>query len=377
MSSLKSLTSAYSPPQTGELSLFPLNATSTAGLLKCDGSIVSQSTYSNLFSKIGLLQSGNVNNTWTLRTGFTSGTEQVFSLIYENSLYVLCGQSGLIRTSTDLLTWTTRSSGTTSSIYSLAYNGTIYVAVGDRYLATSTDGATWTVRTQVTNTTWFSITYSPTDDRFVKAGFNGMAYSTDAITWTLRSIGTSFAKGVYYLNNLYLVGGQSGYLASSTDGISWTRRSVGNSSNINSFAYSSEAQLYVLNLANSGFATSTDGTTWTVTLTSFGNNLAYGDGVLVSCGAFGSAALTVKAYTSTNAITWNERNTGITITVGSGAGGNPLLYKSSEKEFVVASYAGQGATGEIYNYDTTTQFSLPTSSQLQIVPNFVDVYISP
>jgi len=86
-----------------------------------NGSILSQSTYPELYSMVGLIKN---TFTWTARTSAATG---INALIYENSLFVYAGTGGAIATSTDGVTWTTRTSGTASVLYALTYgNGHIF-----------------------------------------------------------------------------------------------------------------------------------------------------------------------------------------------------------------------------------------------------------
>ena len=66
---------------------------------------------------------------------------------YSGSTYVMVGTGGMIYTSTNMSTWTVRTSGTTADLYSVSYANSQFVAYGTNTLLTSTDGITWTSRT--------------------------------------------------------------------------------------------------------------------------------------------------------------------------------------------------------------------------------------
>ena len=111
--------------------------------------------------------------------------------------------------------WTTRTSGTTSIIYSLTYGNGIYVYGGwGGVLATSTDGTTWTAQASGSSTYIFALTYG--NGLFVYVGSTGASgTSTNAITWTSLTAPTSNAlNAVTYGNGLYVYGGY-GALATS------------------------------------------------------------------------------------------------------------------------------------------------------------------
>jgi hypothetical protein len=184
--------------------------TSIPKYLACDGSIVSQTTYPNLFSQVGLLENGLDN--WTQRNPQTTGA--ISALTYGDNLYVYAGASGVLATSTNAITWTARTSGTTSAINALTYGDNLYVYAGNGgVLATSTDAITWTARTSGTANAINALTYG--NNLYVYGGAGGaLATSTDAITWTVRTSGTtSFINALTYGDNLYVYAGLGGLLA--------------------------------------------------------------------------------------------------------------------------------------------------------------------
>lgn len=358
MSSLRSLTEAYDPPQAGEIVQLPFNA-DTTGYLKCDGSVVSQATYSSLFAQTGLIADGSLINTWETRTlyrlppGGTVGDRMVdplrmtyadgtyviggsgafylvtstdgatwtartvtglganttlYTVTYGGGLFMGCGigNFGIFITSTDAVTWTVRSIdvwGTLSYVYAATYGNNLYVACGQAgRLATSTDTITWTLRSVNGTNNLFSVTYSATDDLYVCTGSGGfISTSTDAITWTRRTSGL-IANMLYsiYANNIYMVSGASGYLATSTDAITWTARTVGTITNYNQIAYGNN--IFMLAGGNSSTPTSTDGITWTVRtigVVAPVAGVAYADNLFLYCGSgAGTTAAGVAGFGS-------------------------------------------------------------------------------
>jgi len=72
-------------------------------------------------------------------------------ITYGNNAFVAVGQSGIIYTSSDGITWTSRTSGTSEHIWGIASGNGIFVAVGySGTILTSPDGTTWTSRTSGT-----------------------------------------------------------------------------------------------------------------------------------------------------------------------------------------------------------------------------------
>jgi hypothetical protein len=90
--------------------------------------------------------SGSVTNQIaTLSVLPTKGT--LYEIAYGNSRYISVGDGGKIVSSTDFITWTTPTSGTTNRLEGVVYNGSKFVAVGEKgTVLTSTNGINWTIQ---------------------------------------------------------------------------------------------------------------------------------------------------------------------------------------------------------------------------------------
>ena len=81
---------------------------------------------------------------------------------FANSLYVAVGQGGLIKTSTDGINWTTRTSGVTFNLQAVGYGNGKFLAAYENNstspksinLIESVDGITWTPGAQVFTFSW-------------------------------------------------------------------------------------------------------------------------------------------------------------------------------------------------------------------------------
>jgi hypothetical protein len=137
-------------------------------------------------------------------------------------------------------TWTTRSSGTTSSLTSVVWTGTQFVAVGSGATAvTSPDGITWTARV-IDNTSPPSLSDVAWNGRKLMAvttssGLQENVYtSTDGITWTPGRLTPPVISGsplrVSAVDTAFIVAGVSGttrlFLKSTNDGSTWTVDSI-------------------------------------------------------------------------------------------------------------------------------------------------------
>ena len=66
-----------------------------------------------------------------------------------------------ILTSSDGISWTSRTSGTSNSLVGVTYGNGLFVSVGQGgTILTSTDGTTWTSRTSGTSGILMEVTYS-------------------------------------------------------------------------------------------------------------------------------------------------------------------------------------------------------------------------
>ena len=186
-----------------------------------------------------ILTGDNVFKTSTNGTGYTDRSGPGGGLTcaaYGDGVYVVGGNSGVITTSTNLSSWTSRTSGFgTDYITGLAYGAGLFVAVGwAGKITTSPDGTTWTSRSSNFGSyRIFSVAYS--DGLFVAVGQEGkIDTSTNGTSWTARTsgFGTDEIYNVSGGEGLWVATGQGGKIISSTNGTSWTSRTSGTTSSI-------------------------------------------------------------------------------------------------------------------------------------------------
>lgn len=182
-------------------------------------------------SNVGRIAYSSNGTSWTAVTIGATFTPRTMIYSTTASLYIVAGDSGLLYTSPDLTTWTSRTSGFgTNRIENIEDSGTIIVIAGDSGdLSSSTDGTTWTSRTSnVGGNRIVGLVWGAADSKFVITANNttaltGAAYSSDGITWTGVTTPTSVGRVFYYNGTFYAFGSTSNVNgASSTDGITWT-----------------------------------------------------------------------------------------------------------------------------------------------------------
>ena len=270
-------------------------------------------------------------------------------LVYGGGLYVVfVYDTSTFYTSSDLITWTARST-TRARWGGAAYASGTFVVVSQSASAyTSTDGITWTARAMPSSRNWRKVRH--VNGQFMSLGGDSgtaCATSPDGITWTARTLPTSADWfDVAYGNGVYVAISSGTACATSPDGITWTARTLP------TFGYY-RAVVFGLGLfvaaSASGIQTSTDGITWTQgTAGSSITEVTFLAGVFVATG-------TGPSYTSSDGITWASKSVSpaSTIAVCTSNGAQILGLQTSSNVAVTLSNA----------YDQSTLFRVPTINQ--------------
>lgn len=147
------------------------------------------------------------------------------SFVGAEGLFVTTGAGGFLATSPDGDTWTTRTTGTTQLLTSVAYDGADFLATGPSLVAlTSPDGMAWS--TTVAGTTPPTLhAVGATDTAFVAVGAAGaVRTSTDGTTWAAHDLVTSASFKDLAWGNGRLVGvlSNSSVATSINDGVTWS-----------------------------------------------------------------------------------------------------------------------------------------------------------
>ncbi len=249
-----------------------------------------------------VIQPGRI---WAL---VTSGTgSSLGSVIWQGTQFVAVGASGTVLTSHDGLAWTVRSSGITSRLNGIAWSGAQLVAVGDGgALVTSPDGRNWTVGSSGVTQSLFSVAWS--GSRFFAVGADGtIIASQDGISWSPRTSRTlNWLYDVTVFGNLLAVCGHSGTILTSTGGVLWEIINSGTTEILLGIT-ATQAQLTVVGYSGT-ILTSPEGQTWTSQESGTTNHLGgvtWGltpAGVRLVVVGVGGAILT-----SSDAIDWLQR----------------------------------------------------------------------
>jgi hypothetical protein len=246
--------------------------------------------------------------TWEEKDVFASGNYNsvIFaSNIFNNDVWVASGASGRLRTSTNLISWTSRASGFgNSTITSLASGNNLFVA----------GGSNGQISTSTNSVNWVSVT---------------------------SNFGTTSINSMSFGNNTFVAGGNSGQVRSSLDGIVWNSSVVSNfgATNITSVVF--QNGIFVAAGESGQIRTSSNGTGWTTATSNFGTStvfaLGFGNGRWL---AGGNASQSIQS-TNNNASTWSGASINflspLPVSFISGAYGNSRFVFGSGSGHIVSS----------------------------------------
>lgn len=211
-----------------------------------------------IYGRVG--RTNNVNGSWTpITTGYSVN---INSIAKGKSLFVACGQNGLVTTSPDGFTWTQRASNISTNLNEVKWIEATqkFIAVGDSgKLIHSTNGIDWnTVSTALT--TIRSVAYF--NGKYVIVGDSGKIYtSSDLSSWTLK-VATGVTGILYSVeasSTLLTIVGYNGIIVTSTDASTFTLRIGPTLSNLFTVKYYNDSSTWVAAGANGTILKSLDG----------------------------------------------------------------------------------------------------------------------
>jgi hypothetical protein len=157
---------------------------------------------SGTWAAVGDRNTAQLSYQTSLGGTWTTGTIGVVSygISFGTSTWVAGGNSGSLYSSTNLSTWTSRTSQFgTSQIRQIRFGNSLFVAVGaDGKISTSSDGTTWTARTSGTTQQLEDVRWCNPLALWIACGASGtILTSPDAITWTTRSAPGGVGSALY------------------------------------------------------------------------------------------------------------------------------------------------------------------------------------
>jgi hypothetical protein len=258
------------------------------------------------------VQIGNEPAIWTSRTcTLLSGSNAVRFNFYSNLFFASSGDGGGTSNyslSTNAVIWILRSTFAGSLVDNAFGNSTYVVLQVNGEIKSSTDSIVWTARTSGLSGTYRALSFG--GGVFVAASEtnNGLASSTNAIVWTLRTNGTpspnQWVNRVRYLNSNFLLTGWTCLYSVSTNAINWTTRTLPGS-NVNVFDFTFGSSLYVA-AYDTRIAVSTDAIVWNFRTTPFSpGSIDSNNGIFIATST-GNNEMSI----STDTIVWLSKTYG-------------------------------------------------------------------
>jgi len=194
--------------------------------------------------------------TWT-ELGNVNIGDKINSFAWVNSLFVAVGDSGVIYTSPDTVTWTKQTTPTSYNLYNITYGDGKFIAVGSNgTVITSVNAIDWIVNYVPTTQPLYSILYAA--GIFLAVGGGGGVFtSANSSTWTSQNSGVyNNLYQVIYANGHFSAVGAAATVLTSPDGTAWTSHPGSSNSgdlvSIQSILYSGGEYYIAGNLINHG-----------------------------------------------------------------------------------------------------------------------------
>ena len=202
--------------------------------------------------------------TWTRATA-NSGFTNLNDVTYGQSRYIAVGDTNGLYSSPDALTWTKRTSTSTTNFTCVAASATAFVAgTSGQSIYSSPDGTTWTQRAYGLSSSFRGATYGA--GRFVIVGDAGAIYtSVDGNAWTPAASGVAAnLLNVAWFDDLgFLAAGAAGTMIGSADGLAWRTIETGITDSISSIAKTPVGYLAPAGTAGT-MLVSLDGINWSI-----------------------------------------------------------------------------------------------------------------
>jgi hypothetical protein len=281
-------------------------------------------------------------NPWTSRLSGTSA--DMNSVAYGSNIFVAVGSSLTILSSPDAIIWTKRVSRVgATELTDVIYGNGRFIAVGVLNIATSTDGITWTTNTLAPGHGLFGIAYGAATFVGLDA-FGSVETSPDGLVWTAQSTGArGVLTGIVYAGNQFVAVGTSSTIITSLDGVKWTAQNSGTSDDFYSITYGNNQ--YVAVGPEGAIVTSPDGTNWIAresgTSDTF-NGVTYGNNGFIAVGTDSfSPNDNGSILSSPDGITWTNVNA-------------PANYELSGVAYGANQFVAVGSNGTILQSGTPT-----------------------
>jgi hypothetical protein len=163
---------------------------------------------------------------WREQTSNTGNA--LFGVASSSSTLVAVGSGGtIISMGSGQTQWTPRTSGVTTPLRAVTWDGAFFTAVGDLgVIVRSANGITWSRVPSSTTDNLFGIA-AASPQHLVAVGGNGRVLLGNGSTWSIMSSGTGWTlRGAAWDGRRFTAVGLSGTLITSTDGRTWSHQSA-------------------------------------------------------------------------------------------------------------------------------------------------------
>ena len=223
---------------------------------------------------------------------------------FNNELVSVYGATlGIGITPSEFDPWTENAMPSSESWLSIAWNGTVFCALGGGASATSPDGITWTpgVGLGPGVGSWCAPAWNGSVFCSVKDFSSSVATSTDGLTWSVTAMPVSHNwVSIAWNGSLFCAVAYDGTAyATSPDGVAWTMRTLPASMTA-PFAIVWNGSVFCVTMVHKA-TTSVDGITWTLVtaMVGGGTSLAWNGVTFCSC-----RGATNAADFSSDGVTW-------------------------------------------------------------------------
>lgn len=351
-------------------SIIESNIAPSSDWLLCNGQLLLQSAYSNLYNIMD--DPHPIFQQWELIDSGAGDYFDVYKIVTNGTTLVgSCYGSKMIY-STNYESWTAVTLPTASrNYYTVAYNSTIGLFLAVPYhnslislYATSPDGVNWTERNLPA--TVYPRAVTSDDDYFYILTRTTTAYrSSNGVNWTAITIPDTYCDSIIAANDLLLIFKSNIVYCSSDQGATWKSYDHGASdSGTNSVSFDADSNKFIVcsgEQSISSYSVSEDGIYWELTNlvlnrffdTPYFNKIKKVGNYWFLCTSYSS-----ETMYSSDLKTWNK------FIIIPGGEWNEILYNSSTGYYY---FLGEGRyimRWKEVDYDTNTYFQLPYANDI-------------
>jgi hypothetical protein len=191
-----------------------------------------------------IVSNGSTSQTNQLGNIAVWGTSNtLYAIAYGLNQFTAVGTNGTIVGSSNLIAWTSHTSGTTNQLNGIVCENNQFVAVGaGGTVLTSTNGTAWVTQNSGNKITLNGVAFG--NGLFVAVGNGGVTLtSPDGTNWTQQTFSNPDLEGVTFGNNMFVAVGTGGTIWNSPNGTNWQGQEWPTTSTLNAVTYGNPSRL--------------------------------------------------------------------------------------------------------------------------------------